>query len=456
MRKTVAFLLALALLPALALSARAAQPEDTAALPAGEEAVLHYGGVPGQINILLNGQCIAFPDAVPESRGGRTMVPLRAAMEAMGAAVTYDAATNSAVVTGETVHFRHVIGTREIVLPGGETMEMDVASYAENGRTMVPVRFFSQVLGFDVFWDNECRMVYLLDRAAVTAALDEPFGVLNAWLAARAAQGGAEIGCTVTAALSGTLHPEGAAEQDFSARLESLRGGGGISAEVSGALSALAEAAKLLGAQEIEGAALDTLSLRMIANEAEDCVFLGGESAEAAFGCAPGTWLRLDNAGIGTGGSASSLGAALYEAMLESADANHFEPAYARFTQTLPMALRAMVGDELFRETGSGHAAASQPEAEGLRDLRVRVTLKKDGTAKLSASFALGGADGAAAEVSLSAKLENGKAVFELSVKSEGRFALEGKLSVRSAQSDSAAALFPPEGSTVVPLRHAN
>ena len=42
---------------------------------------------------------------------------------------------------------------------------MDVHSYVTpSNRTMVPVRFFSQVLGYDVFWDNGYRMAFLLDE----------------------------------------------------------------------------------------------------------------------------------------------------------------------------------------------------------------------------------------------------------------------------------------------------
>ena len=37
----------------------------------------------GQVNVLLGDRCIAFTDAVPEVKNGRTMVPLRAALEAM-------------------------------------------------------------------------------------------------------------------------------------------------------------------------------------------------------------------------------------------------------------------------------------------------------------------------------------------------------------------------------------
>ena len=46
-----------------------------------EQNIKALGGVAGQVNVLLGDRCIAFTDAVPEVKNGRTMVPLRAALE---------------------------------------------------------------------------------------------------------------------------------------------------------------------------------------------------------------------------------------------------------------------------------------------------------------------------------------------------------------------------------------
>lgn len=52
---------------------------------------------------------------------------------------------------------------------------MDVHSYVTpSNRTMVPVRFFSQVLGYDVFWDNGYRMVFLLDEETFAGEGGQP------------------------------------------------------------------------------------------------------------------------------------------------------------------------------------------------------------------------------------------------------------------------------------------
>ncbi len=43
----------------------------------------------------------------------------------------------------------------------GEEVELDVAPKIENGRTLVPLRFLAETLGFDIEWDNLQRKVYI-------------------------------------------------------------------------------------------------------------------------------------------------------------------------------------------------------------------------------------------------------------------------------------------------------
>ena len=45
---------------------------------------------PDGVNVWLNGAYMAFPDAVPVVKDGRTQVPFRAILEALGATVSYD------------------------------------------------------------------------------------------------------------------------------------------------------------------------------------------------------------------------------------------------------------------------------------------------------------------------------------------------------------------------------
>lgn len=145
------------------------------------------GGVPGQLGVMLNGAYIPFPDAVPESVGGRIMVPYRALMEALGGDVAYDAAagTVSCILDGTTLSLKLGESTLTIDENGTvSTLEMDCAAYAQNNRTYVPVRFISQAFGYDVLWDQTFETAVLLDRKGIIEGIDEQFAILNRALSA--------------------------------------------------------------------------------------------------------------------------------------------------------------------------------------------------------------------------------------------------------------------------------
>lgn len=193
MKKWLALVLTLALAFSLALPAAAADDSAAAAPAEGQDGVAAVitalGGVPGQVNVLWNGRCIAFPDAAPELQNGRTMVPIRAIMEDLGAEVTYSAdrvvtcALNGAVIT-----FAVGAGEAAVERDGtAETIALDSPSYLKDNRTYVPLRFISEASGYDVFWDNAARTAVILDREAVVNGLDENLSILNGMLAQQAA-----------------------------------------------------------------------------------------------------------------------------------------------------------------------------------------------------------------------------------------------------------------------------
>lgn len=145
--------------------------------------VRELGGTPGEINVMVDGTCIPFKEVFPVIVSGRTMVPLRDAMEFLGARVDYDAAARTASVTREGVAFTHVIGTDTLTMADGSTVTMDVPSAVRSGSTMVPLRFFSQTLGYDLYWDNFLRCAVVFDAERVIAGIDKDFTIFNTFLA---------------------------------------------------------------------------------------------------------------------------------------------------------------------------------------------------------------------------------------------------------------------------------
>lgn len=52
------------------------------------------------------------------------------------------------------------IGDKNAVVDG-KTIQLDVSPKIENGRTLVPLRFLAETLGFDIEWDSLKRKVYI-------------------------------------------------------------------------------------------------------------------------------------------------------------------------------------------------------------------------------------------------------------------------------------------------------
>ena len=137
------------------------------------------GGAEKGINVMVDGQCIPFPDVRPEVKDGRTMVPMAAALEYLGAEVMYDPLTHTAQASLGERALTHVVGTNVLTLSGGEQAYMDVSSYVKNGHTMVPVAFFAQVFGYQVYWDSYYETAVLLDRQEAVEQIDKEFTLFN-------------------------------------------------------------------------------------------------------------------------------------------------------------------------------------------------------------------------------------------------------------------------------------
>lgn len=119
------------------------------------------------ITVTLDGTAIEF-DVEPSIIDGRTMVPLRAIFEAMGAEVLWDGSTQKITAQDNRALVIAKIGERELTV-NGKPIELDVAPQIVNGRTLVPVRFVAESFGADVKWDAETR------TASITKMPDKQF-----------------------------------------------------------------------------------------------------------------------------------------------------------------------------------------------------------------------------------------------------------------------------------------
>lgn len=118
------------------------------------------------VRVQLGDKPVSFTDAAPVIQNGRTFVPFRAVFEALGAEVGYEDATRTVTAVRGDTTVQFVVGEKSMkITENGETqtVEIDAASYIQNGRTMVPVRFAAQALGCIVGWDADDKTVLILD-----------------------------------------------------------------------------------------------------------------------------------------------------------------------------------------------------------------------------------------------------------------------------------------------------
>lgn len=108
-------------------------------------------------NVLFKNGNAKF-DTPPVIKEGRTLIPVRAVSEAMGAEVVYDDVEKTVTITKDekVIIFSLVEGT---VTVNEQTVEIDVPAEVMNNRTMVPLRFIAEQLELSVEWDQESQTI---------------------------------------------------------------------------------------------------------------------------------------------------------------------------------------------------------------------------------------------------------------------------------------------------------
>ena len=150
------------------------------------------------VSVYLDNQPMQF-DVPPQIINGRTMVPLRAIFEKLGATVNWDGTTQTCIATTEsyrgvdgmiatiTIQIDNKIGTlkgyysdslkKTLIEQYGETLEslkqeeneveqfeMDVAPMIIGGRTLVPLRAISEAFACEVQWDGTTSSVKIFSN----------------------------------------------------------------------------------------------------------------------------------------------------------------------------------------------------------------------------------------------------------------------------------------------------
>ncbi|MEG2668867.1 MAG: stalk domain-containing protein [Oscillospiraceae bacterium] len=92
---------------------------------------------------------------------GSTMIPLRAATEALGCEVLWNESDMSITITRDDLYLVMFINDFSVYGKMGETFKLAAAPIMFNDTTMVPLRFLSDMLGKQIIWDEITRTVFV-------------------------------------------------------------------------------------------------------------------------------------------------------------------------------------------------------------------------------------------------------------------------------------------------------
>ena len=132
------------------------------------------------IRVSLDDEEIIF-DVTPQIIDGRTLVPMRAIFESLGLNVTWEAETKTAIGKNSKDTISFTVGAKEANV-NGSLMGLDVPASIIDGRTMIPLRFLSESMGYNVVWVADSKLVLLSKSTVVewrnqVASLLPPYNV---------------------------------------------------------------------------------------------------------------------------------------------------------------------------------------------------------------------------------------------------------------------------------------
>lgn len=104
---------------------------------------------------------------VPYISEDRTMVPLRYVAETLGADILWEEGWDGCIVKKGDKEIKFTFGSSEFFV-NGEKITYDAPIEMFHDRTMVPLRFFSEQFGCDVYWES-------INSLVVISPIDNPW-----------------------------------------------------------------------------------------------------------------------------------------------------------------------------------------------------------------------------------------------------------------------------------------
>ncbi len=147
----------------------------------------------GGVNLVIDGKVVKTTPA-PYITGGRTLVPVRAVSETLGAYVGWHQQDRTVIIIKGNQRLRLRVGHRLVNLSGTRSgfYLLDGPPRIRNNRTFVPIRFVSSAFGAAVRWDGSTSTVFI-DSGASQPVLPKPPLALTSVVAGQTITGSTDL-----------------------------------------------------------------------------------------------------------------------------------------------------------------------------------------------------------------------------------------------------------------------
>jgi len=126
--------------------------------------VLSVSAFASEITVVVNGTTLSF-DQPPINESGRTLVPVRAITEALGAEVEWEQSTKTVTATKDDIIVTIQIDN-DTLYKNSEEITLDVPAMLVGERTLIPVRAIAESFGAEVGWEESTQTV-TIDLVAI-------------------------------------------------------------------------------------------------------------------------------------------------------------------------------------------------------------------------------------------------------------------------------------------------
>lgn len=131
-------------------------------LPTYAENTANIYEIPLPVTVNANGGIIPS-DVEPKVINGRTLLPLRAAAEALNAKVSWNETTKQATIMKDNTTLVFTVNKKSFT-KNGKAIALDVPLSMQNYRIYLPVRAFAEALNVKTHWDNKRNIVSLGEK----------------------------------------------------------------------------------------------------------------------------------------------------------------------------------------------------------------------------------------------------------------------------------------------------